>query len=126
MKIIGRMTWDEYQDLYLKVAREVGAELNLHVELADPEDPHDAMLKAKPIMMRRWGLFRRRPQLREVRLAFYQRDNRTQPYFETGWLADLNELDKLDPSAYRTDIEKSVRDAIEHAVRSRQNPWWPT
>jgi len=83
MAIIGRMTWDEYQDLYLKVAREVGAERGLHVELAEPEDPHERAFE--PIMIRRWGFFRRRPQLREVNLAFYKRDNLTQPYFKMGW-----------------------------------------
>src|SRR5262249_39063941 len=41
LAIIRLMTWEEFQDLHLEVAREVGAERDLRVRLAEPEDLHD-------------------------------------------------------------------------------------
>jgi hypothetical protein len=41
------MTWDELQNLHLEVAREVGAERSLHVQLAEPEDLHDPAFEFK-------------------------------------------------------------------------------
>jgi hypothetical protein len=55
------MTWDELQYLHLEVAREVGAERSLRVQLAEPEDLHDPAFEFKPTMMSRWGIFRFRP-----------------------------------------------------------------
>lgn len=55
----------------MEVARAVGAEFNLRAVLAEPEDFHDSSFDFKPTMVRRWFSFRRRPQLREVAIAFY-------------------------------------------------------
>ena len=112
------MTWDEFQILHLEVAREVGAEFGLHVQLT--EIPHDAAFDFKPMMMPRWGLFRRRPRLREIAVAFYKPDNQTQPYFIIGNYVNPNELDKLNASAYRSSLaaELSIR-LEERGRRSR-------
>ncbi|MCI0660732.1 MAG: hypothetical protein L0220_06635 [Acidobacteria bacterium] len=119
--IIWLMTWDELQDLQLEVAREVGAARSLRVQLAEPEDLHDAAFEFNPMMMRRWGLFRRRPRLREIAVAFYQPDDQTQPYFIFGNWLDLNELDKLDPSAYRRDLAVAIRNGLEQAENMRRS-----
>src|SRR5215471_1601494 len=71
LAIIRLMTWEEFQDLHLEIAREVGAERGLRVRLAEPEDLHDPAFEFKPLMMPRWGFFRRRPKLREIAVAFY-------------------------------------------------------
>ncbi len=120
LAIIRLMTWDELRDLHLEVAREVGAERSLRVQLAEPEDLHDAAFEFKPMMMRRWGLFRRRPRLREIAVAFYQPDDQTHPYFIFGNWLDLNELDKLDPSAYRRDLAVAIRNGIEEAEKRKR------
>jgi hypothetical protein len=117
------MTWEEFQDLYLEVAREVGAERGLRVRLAEPEDLHDPAFEYKPIIMPRWGFFRRRPKLREIGVVFYQLDDLTQPYFIMGNLMPLNELDKLDASAYRRELAVALRKGLEEAEKRRRNRW---
>jgi len=109
------MTWDELQDLHLEVAREVGAERNLRVQLAEQKDLHDPAFQVKPMMMRRWGFFRRRPNLREIAVAFYRPDDQTQPYWITQNWVDLNELDKLNASAYRRDLAVVLSTGLEEA-----------
>jgi hypothetical protein len=115
------MTWDELQDLHLEVAREVGAECALRVQLAEPEDLHNAEFEVKPMIMPRWGFFRRRPRLREIAVAFYQPGGQTQPYCITGSWINLNELDKLDTSAYRRDLAANLRTSIERAKNMRRS-----
>jgi hypothetical protein len=115
------MTWDEFQDLHLEVARQVDAERNLRVQLAEPEDLHDPAFEFKPTMMPRWGFFRRRPKLREIAVAFYQLDDQTQPYFIMGNWVHLNELDKLNASAYRRDLAVAIRNGLEEAEKRRRN-----
>ena len=115
------MTWKEFQDLHLEVAREVGAERGLRVRLAEPEDLHDPAFEFKPLMMPRWGFFRRRPKLREIGVVFYQLDDQTQPYFIMGNFMSLNELDKLNASAYRRDLAVAIRDYLEEAEKRRRN-----
>ena len=118
------MTWDELQDLHLEVAREVGAERGLRVQLAEPEDLHVAAFEFKPLMMPRWmprwGFFRRRPKLREIALAFYQPDDQTKPYCITGSWVNLNELDKLNASAYRRDLAVGIRNVLEASENMRR------
>ena len=75
------------------------------------------------MMMPRWGFFRRRPKLREIGVVFYQLDDLTQPYFIMGNYMELNELDKLDASAYRRGIAKALRNGLDEAERRRRNPW---
>jgi len=115
------MTWEELQDLHLEVAREVGAERGLRVRLAEPEDLHDPAFEYKPIMMPRWGFFRRRPKLREIGVVFYQLDDQTQPYFIMGNFMHLNELDDLNASAYQSGIAVALRKGLEEAEKSRRN-----
>jgi len=114
------MTWDELQDLHLEVAREVGAERGLRVQLAEPEDLHVAAFEFKPLMMPRWGFFRRRPKFREIALAFYQPDDQTKPYCITGSWVNLNELDKLNASAYRRDLAVGIRNVLEASENMRR------
>jgi hypothetical protein len=121
LAIIRLMTWEEFQDLHLEVAREVGAERGLRVRLAEPEDLHDPAFEYKPIMMPRWGFFRRRPKLREIGVVFYQLDDQTQPYFIMGNFMHLNELDKLDASAYRSGIAVALRNGLEEVEKRRRN-----
>jgi hypothetical protein len=121
LAIIRLMTWEEFQDLHLEVAREVGAERGLRVRLAEPEDLHDPAFEYKPIMMPRWGFFRRRPKLREIGVVFYQLDDQTQPYFIMGNFMHLNELDKLNASAYRSGIAVALRNGLEEAEKRRRN-----
>jgi hypothetical protein len=113
------MTWDEFQDLHLEIAREVGAERSLRVQLAEPEYLHDPAFDVKPMMMRRWGFFRRRPKFREIAVAFYQLDDQTQPYFIMGNWVNLNELDKLNASAYRRDLAAAIRNGLEEEENRR-------
>jgi len=115
------MTWDELQDLHLDVAREVGAERGLRVQLAEPEDLHNAAFEFKPMAMRRWGFFRRRPKLREIAVAFYQPDDQTQPYCITGNWVNLNELDKLDASTYQRDLAVALRTSLDEAENMRRS-----
>jgi hypothetical protein len=112
------MKWDEFQDLHLKIAREVGAEHNLRAELIEPEELHRAPFDAKPRGITLWSLFRR-PKLREIAVAFYKPDDQTQPYSIIGNWLDLNELDKLNASAYRRDLVVSIREILEEARISR-------
>ena len=121
LAIIRLMTWEELQDLHLEVAREVGAERGLRVRLAEPEDLHDPAFEYKPIMMPRWGFFRRRPKLREIGVVFYQLDDQTQPYFIMGNFMHLNELDDLNASAYQSGIAVALRKGLEEAEKSRRN-----
>jgi len=114
------MTWDELQDLHLEVAREVGADRGLRVQFAEPEDLHNAAFEFKPMMMRRWGFFRRRPKLREIAVAFYQPGDQTQPYCITGNWVNLNELDKLNASAYRRGLAAAIRTSLEEAENIRR------
>jgi hypothetical protein len=114
------MTWDELQNLHLEIAREVGAERGLRVQLADPEDIHNEAFEFKPMMMRRWGFFRRRLRLREIAVAFYKPDNQTQPYCMAGNYVNLNELDKLDTSDYRRGLAEVFRYSIENAENMRR------
>jgi hypothetical protein len=117
LAIIRPMTWDEFQNLRLEVARAVGAEYDLRAVLAEPEDFHDPAFEFKPMMARRWGFFRRRPQLREIALAFYRPDDQTKPYcIMLNWV-DLNELDKLDASAHRRELAASLHDVLEEKRR---------
>ncbi len=120
LAIIRLMTWDELQDLHLEVAREVGAERGLRVQFAEPEGLHDAAFEVKPLIMPRWGFFRRRPKLREIALAFYQQDDQTQPYCITGSWVSLNELDKLNASAYRRDLAVAIRNSLVEAENMRR------
>jgi hypothetical protein len=115
------MSWDEFQDLHLEIAREVGAERSLRVQLAAPEDLHDPACDIKPTMMPRWGFFRRRPKLREIGVVFYQLDDQTQPYFIMGNWMNLNELDKLNASTYRRDLAVTLRNGLEEAEKRRRN-----
>jgi len=115
------MTWDELQDLHLDVAREVGAERGLRIRLAEPEDLHDAAFEFKPMGMRRWGFFRRRPKLREIAVAFYQPDDQTQPYCITGNWVNLNELNKLNASTYQRDLAVALRTSLEEAENMRRS-----
>jgi hypothetical protein len=115
------MSWDEFQDLHLEIAREVGAERSLRVQLAAPEDLHDPAFEFKPTMMPRWGFFRRRPKLREIGVVFYQLDDQTQPYFIMGNWMNLNELDKLNASTYRRDLAVTLRNGLEEAEKRRRN-----
>ena len=121
LAIIRLMTWEEFQDLHLEVAREVGAEHGLHVRLAEPEDLHDPAFEYKPIMMPRWGFFRRRPKLREIGVVFYQLDDQTQPYFIMGNFMHLNELDNLNASAYQSGLAVALRNGLEEAEKRRRN-----
>lgn len=114
------MTWDELQDLHLEVARAVGAERSLRVQLAEPEDLHDAAFEFKPWMMPRWGFFHRRPKPREIVLAFYRPDDQTQPYCITGSWVNLNELDKLNASAYRRNLVVAIRNGLEEMENMRR------
>src|SRR5215831_5685911 len=69
------MTWDEIQTLQLEVAREVGAAYGLRAEIAEPEDPNTSAIEATPVaVVKRRGFFGRRPQLREISVAFYRQD----------------------------------------------------
>lgn len=115
------MTWDEFQNLRMEVARAVGAEFNLRAVLAEPEDFHDPSFDFKPMMARRWFSFRRRPQLCEVAIAFYRSDDQTQPYCIIGNFVDLNELSKLDAAAHRPELEILIREGLEHAEKRRRN-----
>jgi hypothetical protein len=115
------MTWDELQDLHLEVAREVGAEYGLRVQLAEPEDLQNAGFEVNPMIMPRWGFFRRRPRLREIAIAFYQPGDQTQPYCITGSWINLNELDKLNASTYRRDLAANFRTSIEEAKNIRRS-----
>jgi len=121
LAIIRLMTWEEFQDLHLEVAREVGAERGLRVRLAEPEDLHDPAFEYKPIMMPRWGFFRRRPKLREIGVVFYQLDDQTQPYFIMGNFMHLDELDNLNASAYQNGIAVALRNGLEEAEKRRRN-----
>jgi len=113
------MTWDEIQTLQLEVAREVGAAYGLRAEIAEPEDPNTSAFEAKPVAaVKRWGIFGRRPQLREISVAFYRQD---EPYGSVGNWVDLNELDKLDPSAYQRGLETSIRNGVETLIQHKQN-----
>jgi len=113
------MTWDEIQMLQVEIAREVGAAYGLRAEIAEPEDPNTSAIEAKPGgVVKRWGIFGRRPQLREICVAFYRQD---EPYGSVGTWVDLNELDKLDPSAYQRGIEKSIRNGVETLIQHKQN-----
>jgi len=114
------MTWDEVHDLFLEVAREVGAERGLRVQLAELEDLHDAAFEVKPLMMPRWGFFRRRPKFREITIAFYQPDDQTQPYCITGSWVPLSGLDKLNASAYRREILEAIRNGLESSENMRR------
>jgi len=109
------MTWDELQDLHLEITREVGAERSLRVQLAEQKDLHDPAFQVKPMMMRRWGFFRRRPKLREIAVAFYRPDDQTQPYWIIQNWVDLNELDKLNASTYRRDLAIVLSTGLEEA-----------
>ena len=120
LAIIRLMTWDELQDLHLEVAREVGAERGLRVRLAEPEDLHDPAFDYTPMMMPRWGFFRRRPKLREIGVVFYQLDDQTQPYFIMGNFMHLNELDKLNASAYQRGLAEAIRNILEEAENMRR------
>ena len=121
LAIIRLMTWEEFQDLHLEVAREVGAERGLRVRLAEPEDLHDPAFDYSPMMMPRWGFFRRRPKLREIGVVFYQLDDQTQPYFIMGNFIHLNELDKLNASAYQRGAAEALRTGLEEAEKRRRN-----
>ena len=121
LAIIRLMTWDEFQELRLEVAREVGAERGLRVRLAEPEDLHDPAFDYTPMMMPRWGFFRRRPKLREIGVVFYQLDDQTQPYFIMGNFMHLNELDKLNASAYQRGIAEALRNGLDEAEKRRRN-----
>ncbi|MCI0524687.1 MAG: hypothetical protein L0Y75_05430 [Acidobacteria bacterium] len=112
------MTWDEFQDQHLEIAREVGAEHNLRAELIDPEELRPEPFNAKPLAVTLWSLFRR-PKLREIAVAFYRPDDQTQPYSIIGNWVDLNDLGKLNASAYRRDLEVSIREILEEAKNTR-------
>jgi len=113
------MTWDEIQTLQLEVAREVGAAYGLRAEIAEPEDPNTSALVVTPVaVVKRRGIFGRRPQLREISIAFYRQD---EPYGSVGNWVDLNEIDKLDPSAYQRGIETSIRNGVETLIQHKQN-----
>jgi hypothetical protein len=120
LAIIRLMTWNELQGLHLEIARVVGAERNLRVQLAEPENLHDAAFECKPWAMPRWGFFSRRPKLREITIAFYQPDDQTQPYCITGNWMNLNELDKLNTSTYRRDLTVAIRSGLEEAENMRR------
>lgn len=110
------MTWDELQNLQLKIAREVGAEQGLRAELIEPEKLHDPAFDFKPQMFSLRYLFRR-PKLREIAVAFYKPDEQVQPYSMVGNWIDLNELDKLGASAYRRDLGMTFREALKEAKK---------
>lgn len=110
------MTWDEFQNLHLEIAREVGAERNLHAELIEPEKLHDPAFDFKPQMFSLRSLFRR-PKLREIAVAFYNPDEQVQPYSMVGNWVDLNELDKFDASTYRRDLGMTIRKILEEAKK---------
>lgn len=113
------MTWDEIQTLHLEVAREVGAAYGLRAEIAEPEDPNTSAFEATPVaVVKRWSIFGRRPQLRELSVAFYRQD---EPYGSVGNWVDLNELDKLDLSAYQRSLETSIRKGVEILIQHKQN-----
>jgi len=113
------MTWDEIQTLQLEIARKVGAAYCLRAEIAEPEDPNTSANEATPVaVVKRWGIFGRRPQLSEISVAFYRQD---EPYGSVGNWVDLNELDKLDPSAYQRGIETSIRNGVETLIQNKQN-----
>ena len=113
------MTWDEIQTLQLEVAREVGAAYGLRAEIAEPEDPNTLAIEAKPGgVVKRWGIFGRRPQFREISVAFYRQD---EPYGYVGNYVDLNELDKLDSSSYQRGLEKSIREGVETLIQHKQS-----
>ena len=114
------MTLYEFQYLQLEIAREVGAERGFHVQLAEQEDLHDAGFETKPMGMRRWGFFRRRPRLRQIAVAFYKPDDKTQPSCIYTSYFDMNDLDKLNPSAYRRTIEARMRSSVEEAETIRR------
>ena len=112
------MTWDEIQTLQLEVAREVGAAYGLRAEIAEPEDPNTSAFVVTPVaVVKRWGIFGRRPQFREISVAFYRQD---EPYGSVGNYVDLNELDKLDSSAYQRGLEKSIREGVEDLIQHKQ------
>ena len=112
------MTWDEIQTLQLEVAREVGAAYGLRAEIAEPEDPNTSAIVATPVAAaKRWVIFGRRPQFREISVAFYRQD---EPYGSVGNYVDLNELDKLDSSAYQRGLEKSIREGVENLIQHKQ------
>jgi len=113
------MTWDEIQMLQLEIARKVGAAYGLRAEIAEPEDPNTSAIEARPGgVVKRLGIFGRRTQLREIRIAFYRQD---EPYGSVGNWVGLNELDKLDPSAYQRGIETSIRNSVEILIQHKQN-----
>jgi len=113
------MTWEEYQDLCLKIASEVAAKRKFSVELAEPEN--DPAFIGKPIMARRWGLFRRRPKYRYIYLAFYRQDNRMPRCFKMEWFIDLNELIKLDTLTDRHNFEVLIDNSIDEFERLYRN-----
>jgi hypothetical protein len=113
------MTWDEIQTLQLEVAREVGAAYGLRAEIAEPEDPNTSAFEATPVaVVKRWSIFGRRPQFRELRVAFYRQD---EPYGSVGNWVNLNEIDKLAPSAYQRGLETSIREGVEMLIQHNQN-----
>jgi len=113
------MTWDEIQTLQLEVAREVGAAYGLRAEIVEPEDPNTSAFEVRPVaVVKRWGIFGRRPQLREISIAFYRQD---EPYGSVGNWVDQNEIDKLDPSPFQRSIETSIRNGIETLIQHKQN-----
>ena|SRR5215510_11742873 len=113
------MTWDEIQTLQLEVAREVGAAYGLRAEIAEPKDPNTSAIEVTPVaVVKRWGIFGHRPQLREIGVAFHRQD---EPYGSVGYWVDLNELDKLDHSAYQRGIETSIRNGVEILIQHKQN-----
>ena len=114
------MTWDEFQNLHLKIAREVGAEQDLRAELIPPEKLHHLAFDAKPQMFSLRYVFRR-PKLREIAVAFYLPDNQMQLYSMVGNWVDLNELDKFDASAYRRDLGMTIREILEEAKNGRDS-----
>jgi hypothetical protein len=44
------MTWDEFQNQRLEVARAVGAEYGLRAVPVEPDDFHDPAFECKPMM----------------------------------------------------------------------------
>jgi hypothetical protein len=112
------MIWDEIQDLHLQVARELGAERNLMVRLAEPKDLKDYAFDVSLMGLIRGGAFRRQPRLRRISLAYYKPDDPEQLYCLAFNWVDLDHMDQIDANSYKHEIAATIRNTLEH----KENP----
>jgi hypothetical protein len=122
LAIIGHMRWDECQAIYLKAGKEIGAKLNLNVELLEPGACEDDEVEIKPTAVRRrWFIFWRRARLRELRLAFDRSDDPTPLHFIYSFWVPVDRLDQPTVADCRPDFEESVREFVKGIEDRRGN-----